>query len=127
MKRTACIGLEVTVWLVAVALVAAGGPALAGEVSCDGFALGYDGEAKAKTCESHDHSSDDKQYEVKSLDVVDQTFELWVIYFHTAAGTIVHHRTADHLLAESDIFTHVRRLGVSRFIKSFDVLAFNVS
>ena len=29
------------------------------------------------------------------------------------------------MLAESDIFTHVRRLGVSRFIKSFDVLAFN--
>ena len=107
-------------WMAAFSL-----PAFAGKVSCEGFELGYDGEAKAKTCESHDHSGDDKQYDVKFLDVVDQTFELWVIHFRTAPGTIIHRRTADRLLAESDIFTHVRRLGVSRFIKSFDVVAFN--
>jgi hypothetical protein len=107
-------------WMAAFSL-----PAFAGKVSCDGFELGYDGEAKTTTCETHDHAIDDRDYKVESLSVVDQTFELWVIYFHTAAGTIIPRFPADHLLAESDIFTHVRRLGVSRFIKSFDVVAFN--
>ena len=119
MGRGVCVAFAAA-WMAASSL-----PAFAGKVSCEGFELAYDGEAKAKACESSDHSGNDKQYEVKSLDVVDQTFELWVIHFHTGAGTIVHRRTADHLLAETDIFTHVRRLGVSRFIKGFDVVAFN--
>ena len=119
MGRGVCVAFAAA-WMAAFSL-----PAFAGKVSCEGFELGYDREANAKTCETRDHAGDDKQYDVKFLDVVDQTFELWVIHFRTASGTIIHRRTADRLLAESDIFTHVRRLGVSRFIKSFDVVAFN--
>jgi len=119
MGRGVCVAFAAA-WMAAFSL-----PAFAGKVSCEGFELDYDGEAKAKTCETRDHAGDGKQYDVKFLDVRDQTFELWVIHFHTAPGTIIHRRTADRLLADSDIFTHVRRLGVSRFIKSFDVLAFN--
>jgi len=84
MGRGVCVAIAAA-WVAAFSL-----PAFAGEVSCEGFELGYDGEAKAKTCETRDHSTDDKEYKVKFLDVVDQTFDLWVIYFHTSAGTTIH-------------------------------------
>ena len=91
MGRGVCVAFAAA-WMAAFSL-----PAFAGKVSCEGFELDYDGEAKAKTCETRDHAGDDKQYDVKFLDVVDQTFELWVIHFRTASGTIIHRRTADRL------------------------------
>ena len=124
MKRTACIGLAVTVWLVAVALVAAGGPALAGEVSCDGFALGYDGPAKKKTCTVEDNSTADLELETKILDITDQTFSLWVTYDHAGMRTYIPAHSVTDLL-QSFSFTHVEQWGVSRNIRGFDVVAFN--
>ena len=125
MKRTACIGLVVTAWLVAVALVAAGGPALAGEVSCDGFALGYDGPAKKKTCTVQDNSTADLELETKTLDVTDQTFSLWVTYNHAGMRTYIPAHSVTDLLRSFSSFTHVEQWGVSRNIRGFDVVAFN--
>ena len=56
MGRGVCVAFAAA-WMAASSL-----PAFAGKVSCEGFELAYDGEAKAKTCESSDHSGNDKQY-----------------------------------------------------------------
>ena len=74
MTRNICIGLATAAWL-----IAAVGPALAGEVPCDGVALGYDGEAKKKTCLVEDNSSANLELETKVLDVSGQTFYLFTI------------------------------------------------
>jgi hypothetical protein len=119
MTRTACIGLAMAAWL-----TAAAGPALAGEVSCDGFALGYDGEAKKKTCTVQDNSSANLEMETKILDVSGQTFALWVSYDHAGMRTYIPFRSITEIL-RSTSFSHVEPLGVSRHIQGFDVIAFN--
>jgi hypothetical protein len=104
-------------------LIAAAGPALAGEVSCDGFALGYDGEAKKKTCTVEDNSSANLELETKILDVSDQTFSLWVTYDHAGMRTYIPFRSITEILHRSS-FSNVEPLGVSRHIQGFDVVAF---
>ena len=119
MTRTACIGLAMAAWL-----TAAAGPALAGEVPCDGFMLGYDGEAKTKTCTVEDNSSANLELETKVLDVSGQTFALWVSYDHAGMRTYIPFRSITEILRGTS-FSHVEPLGVSRHIKGFDVIAFN--
>jgi hypothetical protein len=125
MKRTVSIGLALTAWLVAGALIARAGPAFAGEVSCDGFALGFDGPAKKKTCTVEDNSTADLELETKILDVTDQTYSLWVTYDHAGMRTYIPAHSVTDLLRGSSSFTHVEQWGVSRSIRGFDVVAFN--
>ncbi|MFI5016783.1 MAG: hypothetical protein ACHQHK_02445 [Dongiales bacterium] len=118
MTRNLCIGLAMAAWL-----IAAAGPTLAGEVPCDGFALGYDGEAKKKTCSVEDNSTADLELETKVLRVSDQTFSLWVSYDHAGMRTYIPSHSVTELL-HSFSFTNVQQLGVSRHIRGFDVVAF---
>ena len=118
MTRNICIGLAMAAWL-----IAAAGPGLAGEVPCDGFALGYDGEAKKKTCSVEDNSTADLELETKVLRVSDQTFSLWVSYDHAGMRTYIPSHSVTELL-HSFSFSNVQQLGVSRHIRGFDVVAF---
>jgi len=120
MKRTICIGLALAGWL-----MASTAPGFAGEVSCDGFALGYDGTAKKKTCTVEDNSTGDMEVETKVLDVTDQTFSLWVTYDHTGMRTYIPSHPVTDLLRGSTSFSHVEPWGVSRNVRGFDVIAFN--
>jgi hypothetical protein len=120
MTRIVSIGLATAAWL-----IAAAGSALAGQVSCDGFALGYDGEAKKKTCTVEDNSTANLEMETKVLDVLDQTFSLWVAYDHAGMRTYIPSHSVTELLRGNSSFSHVEPLGVSRHIRGFDVIAFN--
>lgn len=120
MKRTICIVLALGAWL-----AAAASPGFAGEVSCDGFALGYDGAAKKKTCTVEDNSTSDMELETKILDVTDQTFSLWVTYDHAGMRTYIPSHSVTELLQGSSSFSHVQQWGVSRNVRGFDVVAFN--
>jgi len=114
----------ILVWLAVAWLITLARPVLAGEVSCEGFILGYDGEAKSKTCSAKDNTDHDLVWETKDIDVVDQTFSLWVRYRHAGTGTYFHRRSIEELLAGTS-FTHVQKWGVSRFIGGMEVVAFN--
>ena len=119
MKRSMCVALAAA-WLAAFSL-----PAFADEVSCEGFVLGFDGEAKRMTCETKDVSTAAKEYESSTIEVADQTFWLWVSYYHTRNDTIIHPTSVDRWLAQTHDFTHVQKLGVSRHLGGFEVVAFN--
>src|SRR5215475_12762133 len=66
MKTKASIGLLAAAWLSLSATTA-----FAGEVSCDGFALGYDGPAEKKTCLTENTWNVDTTSETKVLGVHD--------------------------------------------------------
>jgi hypothetical protein len=120
MERPIGVGLALAAWLAAGAA-----PAFAGEVPCDGFALGYNGAAKKKTCTVEDSSTADLELETKILDVSDQTFSLWVTYDHAGMRTYIPAHTVTELLSGSTSFSHVQQWGVSRNVRGFEVVAFN--
>jgi len=119
MTRNICIGLATAAWL-----IAAAGQTFAGEVSCDGFALGYDGEAKKKTCTVEDNSSANLELETKVLRVSGQTFSLWVSYDHAGMRTYIPSHSVEELLRGFS-FTNVQQLGVVRHLQGFEVIAFS--
>lgn len=119
MKRSLCVALAAA-WLAAFSL-----PAFADEVSCEGFVLGFDGDVKKMTCETKDVSTAAKEYESSTIEVADQTFWLWVSYYHTTNDTIIHPISVDRWLAQTHDFTHVQKLGISRHLGGFEVIAFN--
>src|SRR5215813_11808011 len=93
-------------------------PALAAEVPCEGFVLGYDGDAKNRVCKTGSSSTRDGEYETKAIEVTDQTFALYLTYYHTIEDTILYPFTADSWLEKTHSFTHVQKLGVSRHLGS---------
>jgi hypothetical protein len=116
-NRPIGVGVALAVWLAA-------GIAAAGEVSCEGFVLGYDGPAKKKVCAAEDTSTGNLESQSKTLQVTDQTFSLFVSYDHTGMRTYIPSHPVEDLLRDSS-FTHVQKWGVSRNIRGFQVIAFN--
>ncbi len=108
----------------ALALVPCAG---AGEVSCDGFALGYDGEAKQKTCKVEDTSTGDLTSEAKVLDVLDHAFSLNLVYEHTGFRTYLPARSPTALLKELSGFDRITPIGSERHLRGFDVIAFDAT
>jgi len=106
-------------WIAAFSL-----PAFAGEVSCEGFELGYNGAAKRTICKTKDASTAGKRFEIDTLDVRDHAFWLWVAYYQTKSNTILHPMPVDRWLANTEAFSHIEKLGVSRHIGEFEVVAF---
>jgi hypothetical protein len=109
--------------IVLAAAIAAAAPALAGEVSCSGFALGYDGPAKKTTCRSEDDSTGSMESRTDEIEVIDQAFNLWVSYHHTGLRTYIPSHTVMELLRGSS-FAQVEVLGISRSVRGFDTVAF---
>jgi hypothetical protein len=98
--------------------------ARAGEVSCDGFALGYDGEAKSKKCAVEDSSTGQLESQTKTLEVLDHAYSIFVTYDHTGFRTYIPAQSAMEILARERGFTHKTPLGTSRQIGGLDTIAF---
>jgi photosynthetic reaction center L subunit len=81
--------------------------ARAGEVSCDGFALGYDGEAKSKKCAVEDSSTGQLESQTKTLEVLDHAYSIFVTYDHTGFRTYIPAQSAMEILARERGFTLV--------------------
>src|SRR5262249_16945897 len=71
-----------------------------------------------------DQSYADTSMESKSLDVDDQTFSLWVAYYHAQGRTYIPSHPIEELL-HGLTFSQVQQLGVSRKDRGFDVIAFD--
>lgn len=119
MKTKASIGLLAAAWL---SLSAA--TAFAGEVSCDGFALGYDGPAEKKTCLTENTSTGDASAETKVLRVHDHDAYLSVAYEAAGTRTYLPFHSPRELLHVSS-FMDVQTWGPARQIGDFNTIAFN--
>jgi hypothetical protein len=111
--------------LVMLAMLA--GPAMsarAAQVSCDGFALGYTGEAKEKKCSVEDTSTGGLDSQAKILDVVDQTFSLYIEYQTSGFRTYMPAHSATELASGLTGFDRLDPLGAERQVRGFDVYAF---
>src|SRR5215470_5677141 len=80
MKIPTHIGLATFAWLM---LAVENTAALAGEVSCEGFALGYDGGTTRKTCSVTDDSTGNNVLETKEI-VVEGVADYLMVSFGKA-------------------------------------------
>jgi len=118
MKSRLHIGVSAAAWLLATTATG-----FAGQVSCDGFALGYDGSAEKKTCLDENTSTGDMTSEMKELRVHDHGSYLAVAYETTGTRTYLPFHSPRELLHVSS-FTDVQTWGPSRKIGEFDTIAF---
>jgi len=119
MTRAPCIGLAGIGLLLAATL-----PARAGTVSCSDFVLGYNGQAKKKTCTVEDTSTGNLESESKTFEASDHDYTLWLTYHHAGLRTYIPSRSVQELLGGSN-FSQVEPWGESQNIQGFDVLAFD--
>src|SRR5690348_11675322 len=74
---------------------------VAATVSCEGFALGYNGQAKKVTCAVDNASTGDMDAEAKVLTVHGQGFVMSVTYEQAGFRTYLPFRSVDRLLRQS--------------------------
>jgi len=119
------VGAIGSIVVVGMLLLGRAGPAWAGDVSCEGFALGYDGDARNRKCSVEDTSSGNLVSEVKTLNISDPAFLLSVSFNHTGFRTYIPARSAEELLSGLNGFSSKAPVGEARNIRGFDTIAFN--
>ena len=99
-------------------------PALAGEVPCDGFVLGYEGEVKHRKCTEERNASGMTAVEVKQGYFADHAFFILVVYVKSDWRTYLPMRTLQQLVLDGGLFSRTADWQPKRSVRGFEAAAF---
>src|SRR5215470_15102952 len=118
MGRSGWVGLAVVTWLV---LTGASIAARADEITCDGFALGYDGEAAIRKCSEARIVRGMSAVEVQQAIFADHSFLILIVYAKSEGRTYLPLRTPRELVDDGKLFSQTTAWKLQRSLRGFDV------
>jgi hypothetical protein len=121
MARLGRIGIAAAAWLV----IASASAALASEVGCEGFALGYDGDAAIRKCSEARIVNGMSAVNVQQAVFADHSFVIVIVYAKSEGRTYLPMRTLSELVEDGKLFSQATAWKPARSLHGFDVAAFS--